>query len=199
MSARLAPFAALALSASIGQGATPAPARPSAVVNPGFEEAAGSLPRGWTAGSGGAVRLDRTKPRGGAASVLLEATVPSRVTLASEEVALEVGRAYRLTAFVRTEKVVSDPLARYPTAVPAALTMASFPFTTHSPAVGATRDWTRVTVVFIATKSRDRVRLHLGLNGEATGRAWFDDVPLSEVADISELIPKECVRWSGEA
>ncbi len=193
MRARLTLPAALVLFvATVGHAAPPV------LFNPGFEEVAGSLPRGWTAGAGGTVRLDRTNPRGGAASVLLEATAPSRVTLASEEVALEVGRAYRLTAFVRTEKAVSDPLARYPTAVPAALTMASFPFTTHSPAVGATRDWTRVTTVFVATKSRDRVRLHLGLNGEATGRAWFDDVTLSEVADISELIPRESVRWSGE-
>ena len=58
----------------------------------------------------------------------------------------------------------------------ATLSMASFPFTNHSPAVGGTRDWTRVETTFVATAAADRVRLDLGRNGTATGRAWFDDV-----------------------
>ena len=73
--------------------------------------------------------------------------------------------------------------------------MASFPFTNHSPAVGGTTDWTRVETLFVATTAKDRVRLHLGHNGTATGRAWFDDVSLAEVGDITEFIPLERVRW----
>jgi hypothetical protein len=43
------------------------------------------------------------------------------------------------------------------------------------------------------------VELHLGRNGTATGRAWFDDVALAEVEDVTEVIPLERVRWEGPA
>jgi hypothetical protein len=86
-------------------------------------------------------------------------------TIQSDPVELQVGHLYRLSGWIRTDGAVSDPTAKYPTAMPACLTMASFPFTNHSPTVGATSDWTRVESLFIATSSADRVRLHLGFNG----------------------------------
>ncbi len=120
------------------------------------------------------------------------------VAAESAPVALEVGRLYRLSAWIRTEGAISDPTTRYPTAVPACLTMASFPFTNHSEAVGGDSDWSRVESLFFATQREDRVRLHLGLNGNARGVAWFDDVRLERVDDITEFIPLETVRWSGK-
>jgi hypothetical protein len=111
---------------------------------------------------------------------------------------MEVGHLYRLTGWIRTEGAVSDATSRYPTAVPACLTMASFPFTNHSPAVGGNADWTQVETVFLATQSSDRVRLHLGFNGTSRGSAWFDDVELAKVDDIGELIPLDTVRWFGD-
>ena len=36
-------------------------------------------------------------------------------------------------------------------------------------------------------------------NGTATGKAWFDDVRLEEVNDISAYIPPETVKWFGPA
>ena len=77
--------------------------------------------------------------------------------------------------------------------------MASFPFTNHSTTLGASQDWTRLTTTFIATSKEDRVRLHLGFNGSATGTVWFDDVTVEEITDIAELIPLESVRWFGPA
>jgi hypothetical protein len=136
---------------------------------------------------------------GGTAAIELAAEAPVSLTVLSEKVALKVGHAYRLSGWVRTRAAAADPLARYPTAVAATLSMASFPFTNHSPAASGTRDWTRVETTFVATAAEDRVALQLGRNGTATGRAWFDDVTLAEIGDITTVIPLERVRWEGPA
>ncbi|MFB3906018.1 MAG: C45 family autoproteolytic acyltransferase/hydrolase [Acidobacteriota bacterium] len=136
---------------------------------------------------------------GGLASVRLTNPEPDSLTLVSEPVVLQVGRLYRLGGWVKTEKAFADPTLRYPTAVSATLTMASFPFTNHAPVVGGTRDWSKVEVLFFATQRQDRVRLHLGLNGKASGEAWFDDLSIQEVTDISEYIPPDTVKWFGPA
>ena len=113
----------------------------------------------------------------------------------SDKLMLRVGHLYRLSGWIRAEGVTSDPASKYPTAVPACLSMQSFPFTNHSPAVGGDSDWTQVETLFIATRSWDRIRLHLGHNGMATGKAWFDDIRLEKVEDISDFIPLETLRW----
>ncbi len=174
-----------------------------AVPNGGFEEAAPAGAASWTVegtlAPGAAVSRDAEARHGGAASLRLSAPSPASIVVSSGEVRLEVGRVYRLSAFVRTERALSDAAGRYPTPVAAALTMASFPFTNHSPSAGATRPFGRVETLFVATTAKDRVRLHLGLNGTATGTAWFDDVTLEEVTDVRELVPMETVRWHGPA
>jgi hypothetical protein len=199
--ARLAPAVPPAPTAAVARSATPD--QPVAVPNAGFEAAgAAALPSGWS--------LDGVAPAGasvrradgghtGTAAIELGADAPASVAVLSDKLALRVGHVYRLSAWVKTRGVSADPLARYPTAVPAALSMASFPFTNHSPAVGGTRDWTRVETTFVATAAADRVRLDLGRNGTATGSVWFDDVTLAEIGDITEVIPLERVRWEGPA
>ncbi|MFN7986248.1 MAG: C45 family autoproteolytic acyltransferase/hydrolase [Thermoanaerobaculia bacterium] len=181
----------------------PLAAAPPALPNGGFEERSGAAAASWSADAPlpgwASVARDEEVKREGAASLRLSASRPASLSVSSREVRLEVGRAYRLSAWVRTEKAVSDAAGRYPTPVAAALTMASFPFTNHSPSAGATRPFTRVETVFVATAAKDRVRLHLGLNGTATGTAWFDDVTLEEVTDVRELVPMETVRWQGPA
>ena len=186
----------------LGRAASAAP--PIAVVNAGFDEqAAGARPARWTAAlsgtAAGVARRDTGVRHSGPASALLDNPGPASTTLVSEQVSLEVGHVYRLSAFIRTAAALSDPTSRYPTAVPACVTMASFPFTNHSRAVGGDSDWTRVETVFVATTRRDRVRLHLGHNGTATGKAWFDDVALEEVGDVAALVAPETVRWAGRA
>lgn len=183
-------------------GPSPTPAAQVLVPEAGFEQPApeGGA-RGWSVESlepagAATVARDTQAPHGGAASLRIVNARAASVAVISEPVSLRVGQVYRLRARVRTEQAVSDPLARYPTAVAACLSMASFPFTNHSPALGATRDWTTVETLFVATRAQDRVRLHLGLNGTATGTAWFDDVELQEVADVAEFVPLETVRWA---
>ena len=182
--------------------ATTAPAAPPALANRGFEEASASGASGWsvegTLPPGASVARDASARSGGAASLRLEAKSPASFVVSSGELRLEVGRVYRLSAFVRTERAYADPTGRYPTPVAAAITMASFPFTNHSSSAGATRAFGKVETLFIATTANDRVRLHLGLNGTATGTAWFDDVTLEEVTDVREFVPMETVRWHGK-
>ncbi len=183
--------------------ALPALAAPPALPNGGFEEASAAGAASWsveeTLPAGASVARDADVRHAGAASLRLSTPSPASISATSAEVRLEVGHVYRLSASVRTEKAASDPTGRYPTPVAAALTMASFPFTNHSPSAGATRPFGRVETLFVATTAKDRVRLHLGLNGKATGTAWFDDVALEEVTDVRELVPMETVRWHGPA
>jgi len=173
------------------------------VPNGGFEQSDPAGAAGWSVDGalppGAVVARDPEVKHAGAGSLRLSAPGPASITVSSGEVRLEVGHVYRLSAFVRTERAVSDPTGRYPTPVAATLAMASFPFTNHSPATGATRPFEKVETLFVATTAKDRVRLHLGRNGTATGTAWFDDVTLEEVTDVRELVPMETVRWHGPA
>jgi hypothetical protein len=53
-------------------------------------------------------------------------------------------------------------------------------------------------VLFLATSPSDRVQLHLGRNGKATGIAAFSDVRLEKVEDVTTFIPMQTVRWAGK-
>ncbi|MDO8629661.1 MAG: C45 family autoproteolytic acyltransferase/hydrolase, partial [Phycisphaerales bacterium] len=144
---------------------------------------------------GTTARSDTDVAHFGTRSFLIDSPSPGSALAASGTVELRVGRVYRLSGWIRARGAKSDPTSRYPTAVPACLSMESFPFTNHSPAIGGDSDWTQVETLFVATRSRDRVRLHLGHNGTASGKAWFDDIRLEEAEDISAFIPMETVRW----
>ena len=175
------------------------------VSNAGFEEGPpGGLPDRWTmidtrmpvvasAGIDGGVKHSGEK------SIRIAHDKPASSMVESQPIWLTVGRLYRLSGWISTRDAVADPTSRYPTAVAAALTMSSFPFTNYSTVAGGTSDWQKCEVVFFATQATDRVRLHLGLNGRAGGSAWFDDVRLEEVRDIGEYIPLETVQWHGPA
>lgn len=155
----------------------------------------------WTLDEGSAAGFTLVEGRdeGSPKSVAFSLDAPGTLVARSGPIALQVGHLYRVSGWIRTENALSDPTARYPTAVPATISMASFPFTNHAPAIGGTRDWTRVETLFFATQSEDRVRVHLGHNGPATGKAWFADIEVEKVDDIHEMIPRETVRWIGDA
>ncbi|WP_243300626.1 C45 family autoproteolytic acyltransferase/hydolase [Geothrix oryzisoli] len=121
----------------------------------------------------------------------------SEAVLASAPVTLKVGELYRLSATIRAEGVKADALARYPTALGACLSMESFPFTNASQSVAGTSE-RKVSVLFLATAPADRVQLHLGRNGKATGAAIFSGVRLEKVEDVTAFIPMQTVRWAGK-
>lgn len=168
------------------------------VFNAGFEQQKGEMPLGWTLASGQAkVSIGPGRRQGFRSLRLANPAGGGETTVVSEPVKLQVGQLYRLSAWVRTEGVAADPTARYPTALGACLSMKSFPFTNaSSTAAGTGARW--VSVTFFATTASDRVQLHLGRNGKATGTAWFDGLTLEKVDDIGAVIPLETVRWSGK-
>jgi hypothetical protein len=118
-------------------------------------------------------------------------------TLVSAPVMLKVGELYRLSATIRTEGVKADALARYPTVLGACLSMESFPFTNASQSVAGDSE-RKVSILFLATAPTDRVQLHLGRNGKATGAATFSHVKLEKVEDVTAFIPLQTVRWAGK-
>lgn len=173
--------------------------------NAGFETAqADGAPRGWTV-SGlekagvKSVQLDSRAVHSGSKSLKFHHNGWQKSVALSQPLKLKVGHLYRLSGWVKTEAAETYPLDRFPTPVAACLTMESLPFTNHSPSVGASADWSRVETMFIASKGQDRIRLHLGYNGNARGTAWFDDIKLEKVEDITTFIPLETVRWLGPA
>lgn len=145
------------------------------------------------------IYIDSASVHSGKRSILIENSDFSSSNLCLGKISLKVGNIYKLRGWIKTEMVHSDSESRYPTSLSACLSMLSFPFTNHSPTVGGTSDWVKVETSFIATKSVDCVKINLGMNGKAIGRAWFDDITVEEVEDITEFIPMEKVRWFGEA
>ncbi|MFP2906133.1 C45 family autoproteolytic acyltransferase/hydrolase, partial [Pyxidicoccus sp. 3LFB2] len=181
--------------------ASAAPASsPIPVPNGSFELAGGAsaLPAFWTSKGQGKVSASSESKAEGARGLVIESPQGgAETTVESEAMKLQVGQLYRVSAWVRTKGVQADPQARYPTAHGACLSMKSFPFTNCTPAPAAEAG-TRVSTLFFATQSSDRVQLHLGRNGKASGTAWFDDVRLEKVDDITAYVPMESVRWAGK-
>lgn len=169
------------------------------VGNGGFESLLGSgKPRDWTVTGPGKVAVQTKERFEGSRGLVVENPAEgAETTVQSEPVRLQVGHLYRLSVWAKTRGVKADPLARYPTALGACISMKSFPFTNCTP-VPATEQGSRVSVLFFATEGTDAVRLHLGHNGKATGTAWFDDVRLEKVEDITAYLPLESVRWAGK-
>ena len=179
--------------------ALPSLAGPVPVANAGFEApGASGQPTGWTVTGQGRVAASNELHAEGSRSLLIENPAGgAQTTVQSGPVKLQVGQLYRLSAWVRTRGVQADPQARYPTAIGACLSMKSFPFTQCSPAQGGEAG-SRVSALFFATQGTDSVQLHLGRNGKASGSAWFDDVRLEPVDDITAYVPLESVRWAGK-
>ncbi len=167
--------------------------------NRGFESSnSEKLPSGWSTDNPESVKIDLQNFRSGNSSLQIHHPYQQNTIVISEPVELKIGHLYQLSAWVKTQDAFSNPTDRYPTSVAACITMSSFPFTNHSPSAGATKDWQKIEVNFIATTKSDRIRLHLGYNGDATGTAWFDDITLEKVEDISQYIPEETLRWFDE-
>ncbi|MFA7289889.1 MAG: hypothetical protein WC055_13515, partial [Melioribacteraceae bacterium] len=169
------------------------------INNSGFETFEKNQPTGWTIATTGKCIFDYSNAKSGKSSLLITHDDWQKTKITSEEVNLKVGHVYKIMGCIKTDKVESNSYDQYPTPLAAVITMESFPFTNNSPAVGATTDWQKVEVMFVATKSKDKIQLHLGYNGNAKGKAWFDDIALTEVTDISEYIPLETVKWHGPA
>jgi Phospholipase B/Carbohydrate binding domain len=112
---------------------------------------------------------------------------------------LTIGKTYEISGWVKTENVSVKDLDRSPIASGAALSMESMPFDVHSPSIGGTRDWTRVSLRFVATRSEDRIVIAAGKGGAFEGKAWFEGVSLDEASAAASWPARDAVRTFGPA
>jgi hypothetical protein len=159
------------------------------VKNSGFESLdSNNHPINWKTDNPTSVQIDPQNARSGSTSLKIHHPDEQSTIVISETIDMKIGHLYKLSAWVKTEEAFSNPMDRYPTSVPACITMSSFPFTNHSPTVGATNDWQKIEVQFIASTKSDQVRLHFGYNGTARGTVWFDDISVEKVEDIGAIM-----------
>jgi hypothetical protein len=111
--------------------AAPSMAGPIPVANASFEAyASAGVPTGWSVSGPGQVSTHTAVRAEGSRSLSIQNPPGGgETTVQSHPLKLQVGRLYRVSAWVRTRGVQADPTARYPTAIGACLSMQSFPFT----------------------------------------------------------------------
>ena len=160
---------------------------------PAIDQGAG----GWTAARG-SLTVDTSIIHENNRSLRLEPGASQDACVQSAPVALRIGKSYELSGWVRTEDVEVRDLHRSPIAIGAALTMSSMPFDVHSAALGGTRQWTHLTLRFVASRAEDRILLTVGNGGAFTGKAWFAGVSLDEAASAGDP-PAATVRTFGPA
>ena len=117
----------------------------------------------------------------------------------SAAIPLAIGKQYELSGWIRTERLAVRDLGRSPIAIGAALSMASMPFDVHSESVGGTRDWTRVHLLFTATRAQDQIVLAAGDGGAFDGKAWFAGVTLDQASSQDAWPAREAVATFGPA
>jgi len=152
---------------------------------------------GWTA-ERGALAVDPAVAHEGQKALRVEPGNSKDAAVSSAPIALRIGASYEVTGWVRTENLEVRDLDRSPIAVGATLTMASMPFDVHSIALGGTRDWTRLSLSFVASRAQDRILLTVGNGGAFTGKAWFSGMSLDEIAAAGDP-PADTVRTFGPA
>ncbi|HQI50163.1 MAG TPA: C45 family autoproteolytic acyltransferase/hydrolase, partial [bacterium] len=169
--------------------------------NAGFEQALPQGIPGWHPDSLSrtACSLESANGHSGAGSLCIRHATPRQSAIYSDPLSLEVGKLYRLSGWIRTERALTDSAQHYPTPVPACLRISSMPITSYSRPVGGDQGWQRSEAIFFASQASDRIELHLGYRGGASGTAWFDDIEVTPVDDITEFVPAERIRRHGKA
>ena len=148
----------------------------------------------------GSAAADSSVLREGRKSLRLEpdaASPDACVSLSS--VALQIGKRYELSAWVRTEDLEVRDLDRSPIAIGAAMTMASMPFDVHSASLGGTQPWTRLRLRFVASNAQDQILLTAGSGGSFRGKAWFEGVRLEQDSSNDEWPVRDAVETFGPA
>ncbi len=149
-----------------------------AVANPSFEDMDGASPKGWvtrswqqpdaafaveTAGHTGGRSVSISSEKGADASWLAD-------------VAIRPYSRYKLSGWIKTENLV-------PGKSKGALIGIQGERAWQTPAVSGTKDWERVEVEFDAgANDALSVSCLFGGWGQATGKAWFDDVELTRIS-----------------
>jgi hypothetical protein len=147
----------------------------------------------------GSVTVDYSVRHNDRASLRAEATAGSaNASARSSAIHVTIGKTYEVSGWVRTENLSVKDLDRSPIASGAALTMASMPFDVHSPSVGGTHDWTRLSLRFVATRPEDYILITAGNAGALQGKAWFEGITIDE-ASANANRPAAAVKTFGPA
>jgi hypothetical protein len=143
---------------------------------------------------------DSSVPHDGRKSLRIEpSAVHPDAAVRSATINLTIGKTYELTGWVRTEDLTVRDLDRSPIASGAALTMASMPYDVHSASLGGTRQWTRLSLRFVATRAQDQILLTAGSGGAFKGKAWFEGVSLDEASPADSWPIRDAVKTFGPA
>lgn len=146
---------------------------PPQLVNPGFEDGA----KGWSLPAGFAV--DPAVAHEGAASLRIENTDPAKYQLAAQTVGLQVGRQYRFGVWVKTENVVGEENGA--TVCIEWTGGGKWLGGAYPEGIKGTRDWVHVQgLTRPLPEQAETAQIKLYLRRGMTGKAWFDDLTLTE-------------------
>lgn len=161
-------------------------------------QAAVDNPQSYTVVAG-AASTDSAVLHNGRRSLRVEAGRAGSAAIRFTPVPLTMGKRYELSAWVRTDRLEVRDLDRSPIATGATVSMASMPFDVHASSVGGTRDWTRVSLKFVASRPQDQIVLTVGNGGAFRGTAWFAGVALDEAGADGAWPAREAVQRFGPA
>jgi hypothetical protein len=142
---------------------------------------------------------DPSVQREGHRAFLVQAMQSSDAYVESPPIHLTLGKRYEVGAYVRSEGLEVQDTGRSPVAVGAAISMASMPWDVHSESIGGTRDWTRISLRFIASRPEDRIVLKAADGGLLRGKAWFEGVSIDEVSSDDAWPARSTLKTYGPA
>ncbi|MBU0637244.1 MAG: alpha-N-arabinofuranosidase [Planctomycetes bacterium] len=158
------------------------------VSNGAFEAVENGGPQGWAAHTwGGSGRFTRVAGgRGGGHCLLIESEDGGDLSWETF-VPVTPRTTYRMAGWIKTENLV-------PSSGRGALLNVHGHVAGRTGFVAGTRDWTRMEAyVYSGAREQMHVNCLFGGWGVATGRAWFDDISLQEIA-VEDALPSVTIE-----
>ena len=154
------------------------------VVNPSFEDGTGDKVTGWEPRTWRGEAAFKVEPTGrtGARSVTISSEKGADASWVAT-VPIKPYSRYRLSGWIRTENLAPGKSKG------ALINVEGVPAWQTAPVTG-TRDWSQVELEFDAgANDALQVNCLFGGWGQATGKAWFDDVRLTWVSGQEYILP----------
>jgi hypothetical protein len=161
-------------------------------------QAAVDNPQSFTVAAGAAAP-DAAVQHNGQKSLRVEAGRTGAAAIRFASVPLSIGKRYELSGWVRTQNLEVRDLDRSPIATGATLSMASMPFDVHTSSLAGTREWTRLSMKFVASRAQDQILVTVGNGGAFHGTAWFAGLSLDEAGAQGAWPAREAVQTFGPA
>lgn len=159
------------------------------VVNPGFEDGAGS----WSAYGQGFV-IDPDEAHSGAQSLRAMAGAFQQIEMGQTE-----PRAIVFAASSKAASVTGSADSDYALWLDVQYSDGSWRFGVTRPFHTGTHDWQTVDGSFTPEKPIERLTVYVLFRGAHQGQAWFDDVMVAELADASALFDGAIVQAAAGA